>query len=430
VSQAAASFPDIRSRVGIRIATLRAMLTFAYQARDSAGKISNGVQDGINEENAVNALMARGLLVLSIQQKGASRMARSKPKVPDADLVMFTRQLATMVDAGLPLVSALTALFEQSDPKRQAGLRRVIGEITAYVQEGTTFNDAICKHPKVFSRLYTSMVRAGESGGMLSEVLDRLAGFLEASARLRKKVKSAMTYPVIVISIAFGITTFLIVKVVPVFGSIFADFGAKLPAPTQFLIDLSAFIRNYWYYMIGGMVGVFYAIRAWLNSASGADTWDRWKLKMPVFGPLTHKICMSRFARTFAQLIRSGVPILEVMQIVGDTSGNSVVTKALKAVSADVERGDHLTSALTRQAIFPPMMLRMVAAGESTGKIDAMLEKMADFWDEEIEAMLAALTSLLEPLLIVFLGVIVGGIVIAMFLPIFKLSDIVSGNKG
>jgi type IV pilus assembly protein PilC len=273
------------------------------------------------------------------------------------------------------------------------------------------------------------MVRAGESGGMLSEVLDRLAGFLEASARLRKKVKSAMTYPVIVISIAFGITTFLIVKVVPVFGSIFADFGAKLPAPTQFLIDLSAFIRNYWYYMIGGMVGVFYAIRAWLNSASGADTWDRWKLKMPVFGPLTHKICMSRFARTFAQLIRSGVPILEVMQIVGDTSGNSVVTKALKAVSADVERVDHLTSALTRQAIFPPMMLRMVAAGESTGKIDAMLEKMADFWDEEIEAMLAALTSLLEPLLIVFLGVIVGGIVIAMFLPIFKLNDVVSQAK-
>ena len=405
------------------------MQTFAYQARDSAGKISTGVQDGINEENAVNALMARGLLVLSIQQKGASKLTRSKPKVPDSDLVMFTRQLATMVDAGLPLVGALTALFEQSDPKKQAGLRRVIGEITAYVQEGSTFNDAISKHPKVFSRLYTSMVRAGESGGMLSEVLDRLAGFLEASARLSKKVKSAMTYPVIVISIALAITTFLIVKVVPVFGSIFADFGAKLPAPTQFLIDLSEFIRNYWYYMIGAIVGIVYGIRTWLNSASGSDTWDRWKLKLPVFGPLTHKICMSRFARTFAQLIRSGVPILEVMQIVGDTSGNSVVTKALKAVSADVERGDHLTSALNRQAIFPPMMLRMVAAGESTGKIDTMLEKMADFWDEEIEAMLTALTSLLEPLLIVFLGVIVGGIVIAMFLPIFKLSDIVSANK-
>ena len=405
------------------------MLTFAYQARDSAGKISSGVQEGLNEENAVGALMARGLLVLSIQQKAASKMARGKPRVPEADLVMFTRMLATMVDAGLPLVGALTALFEQSDPKKQAGLRRVIGEVTALVQDGSTFQDAISKHPKVFSRLYTSMVKAGESGGMLAEVLDRLAGFLEASSRLVKKVKSAMTYPVIVISIALGITTFLIVKVVPVFASIFADFGAKLPAPTQFLIDVSDFVRGNWYYIIGGIAAVFYGVRTWLRTVKGAETWDRWKLKMPVFGPLVHKICMSRFARTFAQLIRSGVPILEVMQIVGDTSGNSVVTKALKGVSDDVERGDQLTAALSRQAIFPPMMLRMVAAGESTGKIDTMLEKMADFWDEEIEATLSALTSLLEPLLIVFLGVIVGGIVIAMFLPIFKLSDIVSGNK-
>jgi len=405
------------------------MLTFAYQARDSAGKVISGVQEGLNEENAVNALMSRGLLVLSIQQKAASKMVRAKARVPESDLVMFTRQLATMVDAGLPLVGALTALFEQSDPKKQAGLRRVIGEITAFVQEGSTFYDSISKHPKVFPRLYSSMVKAGESGGMLAEVLDRLAGFLEASARLSKKVKSAMTYPAIVITIALAITTFLIVKVVPVFGGIFADFGAKLPAPTQFLIDLSDFIRGNWYYIIGAIVGAFYAIRTWVNSPKGAETWDRWKLKLPIFGPLTHKICMSRFARTFAQLIRSGVPILEVMQIVGDTSGNSVVTKALKSVSTDVEKGDHLTAALSRQPIFPPMMLRMVAAGESTGKIDNMLEKMADFWDEEIESTLAALTSLLEPLLIVFLGVIVGGIVIAMFLPIFKLNDVVSANK-
>ena len=426
VSGSAVDFPR---RLGIRIAFSPGMLTFAYQARDSAGKISSGVQEGLNEENAVSALMARGLLVLSIQQKAASKMARGKPRVPEADLVMFTRMLATMVDAGLPLVGALTALFEQSDPKRQAGLRRVIGEVTAFVQDGATFQDAILKHPKVFSRLYTSMVKAGESGGMLAEVLDRLAGFLEASSRLVKKVKSAMTYPVIVISIALGITTFLIVKVVPVFGSIFADFGAKLPAPTQFLIDVSDFVRGNWYYIIGVIAGTFYGIRTWLRTPKGTETWDRWKLKMPVFGPLVHKICMSRFARTFAQLIRSGVPILEVMQIVGDTSGNSVVTKALKGVSDDVERGDQLTAALSRQAIFPPMMLRMVAAGESTGKIDTMLEKMADFWDEEIEATLAALTSLLEPLLIVFLGVIVGGIVIAMFLPIFKLNDVVSANK-
>ena len=405
------------------------MLTFAYQARDTAGKMISGVQEGINEENAINTLMGRGLMVLSIQQKAGSKITRAKIKVSGTDLVIFTRQLATMVDAGLPLVGGLTALFEQADPKKQAGLRRVIGEVSASVQDGSTFNESIAKHPQIFNRLYISMVRAGESGGMLSEVLDRLAGFLEATERLRKKVKSAMTYPVIVISIALAITTFLIVKVVPVFGSIFADFGAKLPAPTQFLIDLSDFMRSYWYMIIGVIVGVFYAIRAWVTSKSGAETWDRWKLKLPVFGPLTHKVCMTRFARTFAQLLRSGVPILEVLQIVGDTSGNSVVTNALRGVSNDVEKGDQLTIALGRQTIFPPMMLRMVSAGEATGKIDTMLEKMADFWDEEIEATLSALTSLLEPLLIVVLGLIVGGIVIAMFLPIFKLNDVVSANK-
>ena len=405
------------------------MLTFAYQARDTAGKMISGVQEGINEENAINTLMGRGLMVLSIQQKAGSKITRAKIKVSGTDLVIFTRQLATMVDAGLPLVGGLTALFEQADSKKQAGLRRVIGEVSASVQDGSTFNESIAKHPQIFNRLYISMVRAGESGGMLSEVLDRLAGFLEATERLRKKVKSAMTYPVIVISIALAITTFLIVKVVPVFGSIFADFGAKLPAPTQFLIDLSDFMRSYWYMIIGVIVGVFYAIRAWVASKSGAETWDRWKLKLPVFGPLTHKVCMTRFARTFAQLLRSGVPILEVLQIVGDTSGNSVVTNALRGVSNDVEKGDQLTIALGRQTIFPPMMLRMVSAGEATGKIDTMLEKMADFWDEEIEATLSALTSLLEPLLIVVLGLIVGGIVIAMFLPIFKLNDVVSANK-
>jgi type IV pilus assembly protein PilC len=405
------------------------MLTFAYQARDNNGRVVSGVQEGLNEENAISTLMGRGLMVLSIQQKGASKMVRARAKVSDSDLVIFTRQLATMVDAGLPLVASMTALFEQTDGKKQAGLRRVIGEVTSSVQEGSTFNEAVAKHPQVFNRLYIAMVKAGESGGMLAGVLDRLAGFLEASARLRKKVKSAMTYPVIVISIALLITTFLIVKVVPVFAGIFADFGQKLPAPTQFLIDLSEFMRGYWYFIIGGIIGAVYAIRAWVKSKKGAETWDRWKLKMPVFGPLTHKICMTRFARTFAQLIRAGVPILEVMQIVGDTAGNSVVTNALKGVATDIEKGDTLTAALTRQPIFPPMLLRMVSAGESTGKIDAMLEKMADFWDEEIEATLAALTSLLEPLLIVVLGIIVGGIVIAMFLPIFKLNDVVSANK-
>jgi type IV pilus assembly protein PilC len=406
------------------------MKLFAYQARDSSGKILSGVQEAVSEDNAINALMTRGLMVLSIQQKAGGKVTRRLGKITETDLVLFTRQLATMIDAGLPLMTGLTALFEQADPKKQAGLQRVIGELIARVQEGDSFNEAISKHPKVFNRLYISMVKAGESGGLLAEVLDRLATFLEETARLHKKVKSALTYPVVVVCIAICITTFLIVKVVPVFGSIFSDFGAKLPAPTQFLMDLSDFIRSEWWLLILIIIGAIMGVRYFLRSDAGSKLWDRWKLKMPVFGDLMRKICMTRFARTFAQLIRSGVPILEVMDIVGETSGNYVIAQAIKSVRDGVEKGDHLTSAMSRQTIFPPMMLRMVAAGESTGKIDAMLEKMADFWDEEIEATLDALTSLIEPIMIVVLGAIVGGIVVAMFMPIFKLNEIVNSGKG
>ncbi len=395
-----------------------------------SGKIVSGIQDALNEDNAVTSLMSRGLMVLSLQQKAAASKSRKKTwSVKETDLVLFTRQLSTMIEAGISLVQALTALYDQCDPKRQKSLRHIISDVTTRVQGGETFNESIAKHPRVFDRLFVSMVKAGEHGGLLAEILDRLAGFLEASARLRKKIKSAMTYPVIVICIAMAITTFLIVKVVPIFGEIFQDFGSKLPAPTQFLIDVSDFMRGEWYFLLGGIAAVFFGIRTFLRSTRGKQLWDRWKLKLPVFGPLIHKICMSRFARTFAQLIRSGVPILEVLDIVGGASGNHVVETSIKGVSADVEKGDNLSVALSKKTIFPPMMLRMVAAGEATGKIDTMLEKMADFWDEEIEAMLDALTSLIEPLLIVFLGVIVGGIVIAMFLPIFKLNEVVSQSK-
>jgi type IV pilus assembly protein PilC len=406
------------------------MTTFSYQARDPSGKIVSGIQDALNEDSAVTSLMSRGLMVLSLQQKASASRSRKKIwTVKETDLVLFTRQLSTMIEAGISLVQAMTALYDQCDPKRQRNLRHVISDVTTRVQGGETFNESIAKHPRVFDRLFVSMVKAGEHGGLLAEILDRLAGFLEASARLRKKVKSAMTYPVIVICIAFAITTFLLVKVVPIFGEIFKDFGAKLPAPTQFLIDVSDFMRGEWYFLILGFGGAFFGLRTFLRSTRGKQFADRWKLKLPIFGPLIHKICMSRFSRTFAQLIRSGVPILEVLDIVGGASGNHVVETSIKGVSDDVEKGDNLSVALSKKKIFPPMMLRMVSAGEATGKIDTMLEKMADFWDEEIEAMLDALTSLIEPLLIVFLGVIVGGIVIAMFLPIFKLNEVVSQSK-
>jgi type IV pilus assembly protein PilC len=402
------------------------MNVFAYQARDASGRIVSGTQEGLNEENAVNAIMQRGLMVLSIQQKAAGKVAAAPKKVSSDDLVMFTRQLSTMVDAGLPLVSAMNAIYEQCDVKKQEGLRRVVSEIIAQVQDGRSFSDSILKHPKVFSRLYIAMVRAGEMAGMLSEVLDRLAGFLESSARLSKKVKSALTYPVVVIGIALAITIFLIVVVVPVFGEVFKDFGAKLPTPTQILLDISAFAKSSWYIILGFLVAAFWGIKTFVSTKEGAQLWDIWKLKLPVFGPLLHKICMTRFARTFAQLIRAGVPILDVMTIVGETSGNYVVEQSIKRVAGDIEKGDPLGAAMVRQTIFPPMMLRMVAAGESTGKIDEMLERTADFWDTEIETTLNSLTSLLEPFMIVILGVIIGSIVMALLLPIFKLSDVVS----
>src|SRR5437868_6537056 len=299
------------------------MITFAYQARDASGRIVSGIQDALNEDNAVTSLMSRGLMVLSLQKKAVASKTKKKIwTVKETDLVLFTRQLATMIEAGISLVQGLTALYDQCDPKRQRSLRQVISDVTTRVQGGETFHESISKHPRVFNRLFVSMVKAGETGGLLAEILERLAGFLEASARLRKKIKSAMTYPVIVISIAFAITTFLIVRVVPIFGEIFKDFGAKLPAPTQFLIDVSDFVRGEWYFLLIGMASMFFGIRTFLRSQRGKVLADRWKLKLPVFGPLIHKIAMSRFARTFAQLIRSGVPILEVIDIVGGSAGN------------------------------------------------------------------------------------------------------------
>src|SRR5213592_1712751 len=242
------------------------MMTFSYQARDGAGNIVNGIQDAINEDNAVTSLMSRGLMVLSLQQKATASRAKNKVwTVKETDLVLFTRQLATMIEAGISLVQALTALYEQCDPKRQKSLRYVVSDVTTRVQGGETFNESISKHPRVFDRLFVSMVKAGECGGLLAEILDRLAGFLEASARLRKKIKSAMTYPVIVICIAMAITTFLIVKVVPIFGEIFADFGSKLPAPTQFLIDVSDFIRGEWYFLVVGIGSLIFGIRTFLR---------------------------------------------------------------------------------------------------------------------------------------------------------------------
>jgi type IV pilus assembly protein PilC len=343
-----------------------------------------------------------------------------------ADLVIFTRQLATMIDAGLAMVQSLQALAEQTQNKV---MRDVIRDVCTRVEGGDSFSEALQKHPKAFSRLYTCMVAAGEKGGLLAEILARLAVYLENAARLRKKVKAAMMYPTVVTIVAILITIFLLVKVVPVFGEIFSNFGATLPAPTQFLINLSHFVRKYIVLVLLGGGGAVYGWFHFIKTKLGRRLWDANRIRLPIFGTIAHKICLARFTRTLASLVRSGVPILEVLQIVSQTVGNVVMEKAIKSAALDIERGESISAALAKHPIFPTMIVRMVTAGEQTGKNDNMLERISDFLDEEIETTLSGLTSLIEPILIVFLGVVVGGMVICMFLPIFKMPEIVSGRR-
>lgn len=400
------------------------MPSFTYQARDLSGQAISADIEAVDLQAAGAMLMDRGLMVISLRPsvKRKAGPKRQRGKVKSQDLVVFTRQLATMMDAGLPLVQSLTALEEQTD---SPVLKPVLRNITEQVERGLAFSEALTEHPKIFNKLFVSMVQAGETGGLLAEILDRLACYLESSSRLKKKVKSAMTYPVIVCFIALSIALFLIIKVIPVFGNIYKEFGAQLPAPTQMLMTISDVIRTYFILAIASAGGLTFGLVKFKRTKTGTALWDRATLRLPVFGKLAHKVAISRFSRTFAALLRSGVPILETLRIVGQSSGNTVVEIAVERTASSIERGDNLAVALGQHAIFPPMLVRMVSAGEQTGKVDVMLEKISDFYDEEIEATLSALTSLIEPLLIVFLGVVVGSIVICMFLPIFKLNQVV-----
>jgi type IV pilus assembly protein PilC len=400
------------------------MSAYAYVARETAtGREIRSSIEAATEQAAIAALLNRNLLVVSIQEKIGKKGRTSGGKVALADLVVFTRQLATMVDAGLAMVQSLQALAEQTTNKV---MRDIIKDVCTRVESGDSFSEALQKHPKAFSRLYVCMVAAGEKGGLLAEILSRLAVYLENAARLRKKVKSAMMYPTVVSIVAVLITIFLLIKVVPVFGEIFKSFGAQLPAPTQFLIDLSHFVQKFILLILVGGGGGVYGWLYFIKTPGGRAFWDSYRIKLPIFGSIAHKICLARFTRTLASLIRSGVPILEVLQIVSQTVGNVVMEKAIKAAALDIERGEGISVALSKHPVFPVMIIRMVTAGEQTGKIDNMLERVADFLDDEIETTLSGLTSLIEPLLIVFLGIVVGGMVICMFLPIFKLPEIVS----
>lgn len=403
------------------------MPSYTYVARDStSGREIKNTIEASSEQAAIAALLNRNLLVVNIQEKVGKRGRTQGGSVPLQDLVVFTRQLATMIDAGLAMVQCLQALAEQTQNKV---MRDVIKDVCTRVEGGDSFSEALQKHPKVFNRLYCSMVGAGEKGGLLAEILARLATYLENTARLRKKVKSAVMYPTVVTVVAIGITVFLLVKVVPVFGEIYAGFGAKLPAPTKVLIDISAFVKKWFLLLMAAAGALVWGWLYFIRTPPGRAFWDDKRIKLPIFGIIAHKICLARFSRTLASLIRAGVPILEVLAIVQNTVGNVIMERAIKTAATDIEKGESISAALGKHPIFPSMIIRMVTAGEQTGKIDAMLERIADFLDEEIETTLSGLTSLIEPLLIVFLGVTVGGIAICMFLPIFKMSEIINPKR-
>ncbi len=403
------------------------MPTYAYLARDpTTGRETNATLDAATEEGAIKALLGRNLLVVKIEEKAAKKAGTSRGKVVLADLVVFTRQLATMIDAGLSMVQSLDALAEQATNK---AMKDVIKGVSLKVQGGDNFSDALRKYPNAFDKLYVSMVEAGEKGGLLAEILARVATFLENRARMNKKIKSAMMYPTAVTIVAILITIFLLVKVVPVFAEVFSGFGKKLPAPTQVLIDISEFMRSrYGILIFVGMAGAVYGFFWYIKTPPGRAMWDAKRIKLPVFGAIAHKIVLARFTRTFSSLIRSGVPILEVLNIVANTSGHVGMEKSIRTAALDIEKGDGISTALAKNPIFPSMIIRMMMAGEQTGKLDVMLERVADFLDEEIEVTLSGLTSLIEPILICFLGVVVGGMVVCMFLPIFKLSELAAPN--
>jgi type IV pilus assembly protein PilC len=402
------------------------MPSFAYTARETAtGREIRSSVEAANEQSAIATLLNRNLLVVSIQEKISKKGKSMGGKVALGDLVVYTRQLATMIDAGIAIVQALQALADQTPNKV---MRDVISDVCSRVQSGESYSEALQKHPRVFNRLYVSMISAGEKGGMIAEIMARLATYLENTERLRKKVKTALMYPTVVTIVAIGITVFLLVKVIPVFQDVYKGFGAQLPGPTQTLMDISNIIRH-WFVLVILFVGaVIWGWLAYIKTSAGREFWDSRRIRLPVFGAIAHKICLARFTRTLASLIRSGVPILEVLQIVSQTVGNVIMEKAIKTAMGDIERGEGISVALGKNPIFPSMIIRMLSAGEQTGKIDEMLERVSNFLDGEIDSTLSGLMSLLEPIMIVVLGVVIGGMVICMFLPIFNLGNIVSGN--
>ncbi|MFA6002562.1 MAG: type II secretion system F family protein [Elusimicrobiota bacterium] len=408
------------------------MPVFTYKAKGSDGRLVEGTVDADEQKTAVERLRGQKMVVLEIGEKAASpldavmALFKRKGKVYSRDLVLFSRQLSTLVGAGVPIVQSLSILENQAE---NPAFKEVLGAVRSDIESGLSISDALRKHPDAFPELYTSMIKAGELGGILDTILERLTSYLESNEALKAKVKAAMMYPIIVLSICFVITIFLLTFVIPRFATIFLSFGAKLPLLTQLLLDLSDFVKQYFILIAFSPVGLWFLGKKWYKTPSGQKIVDGRLLTVPIFGIILKKVAVARFTRTLGTLIKSGVPILQALETVAATAGNVVISDAVFTARESIREGGHLSDPLKKSGIFPNMVTAMISVGEETGALDTMLTKIADFYDQEVDTAIKGLTSLIEPVVIVIMGTIVGTIVAAMFLPMFGMGELASNME-
>jgi type IV pilus assembly protein PilC len=403
------------------------MAKFVWEGKSKSGNVVTGEMEAPNEAFVLSQLRRQQVMPVKVRSKGKDigiKFDFGRGSVTQKELAIFTRQFATMIDAGLPLVQCLDILGNQQE---NGAFKKIVLKVKEDVEGGSTFADALGKHPRFFDQLFVNLVSAGEVGGILDTILARLAAYIEKAMKLEKKIKSAMVYPATILSVALIVTMVLLLKVIPTFGAMFKDFGAQLPAPTVFVMALSDYARKYFFVAVVAIVGIVFAIKWYYRQENGRRQIDALLLKMPVIGSLLQRIAVARFARTLGTMVSSGVPILESMDIVSKSAGNKVIEEAIAKARLSISEGKTIADPLADAKVFPTMVTQMVGVGEATGALDTMLNKIADFYDEEVDTAVDALTSLLEPMLMVFLGVVIGGLVIAMYLPIFKLAGAIGG---
>jgi len=398
------------------------MAVFIWEGQTVKGELKKGEQEAPDEATLRGQLRRRGLRNIEIKKKPVDlfeNIAFLQPKVKEKDVVIFARQFATMINAGLPIVQCLDMLGAQEKNKTFA---KVIMKIKEDIEGGATLSESLSKFPKIFDELFVNLIAAGEAGGILDTILQRLSAYMEKAMKLKSRVKGAMTYPVSVLVISFAVVVLLLLKVIPVFQKMFEGMGKALPGPTQFVVDASQFMQDYFLYMMGAIIIVIIAFVRFYRTPNGRMMVDRLILKAPVFGPLMKKVAVAKFSRTLSTMMSSGVPIIEGLDIVSKTAGNKVIEEHLQRTKRSISEGKTISEPLMESGIFPPMVVQMIGVGENTGALDSMLSKIADFYDDEVDAAVSAMTALLEPFMMVFLGVVVGGMIIAMYLPIFQMA--------